>query len=96
MSEAMAARNSAASVFIRMKRAQGPARLVGAPVTYGLTIPGNAPHKVEVAKFAAFLFSEQRQRLFAQRGFRPLNPVRCNPCVGLPTELPGAIRPAGP
>lgn len=91
----MASRYAAASVFIRMKRAQGPARLLGAPVTYGLTIPGNAPHKVEAARFAAFLFSEQGQRLFTQRGFRPLNPVLCIPCDGLPAEMRSAIRPAG-
>jgi molybdate/tungstate transport system substrate-binding protein len=90
----MASRYAAASVFIRMKRAQGPARLVGAPVTYGLTIPGNAPQKVEAAKFSAFLFSEQGQRLFAHRGFRPLNPVHCHACDGLPSELQGVVVPA--
>jgi molybdate/tungstate transport system substrate-binding protein len=91
----MAERYAAARVFVRMKRAQGPARLVGAPVTYGLTIPNHAPHKVEAAKFAAFLFGEQGRRLFAQRGFRPLNPVRCNPCDELPADLRSAIQPAG-
>jgi len=90
----MAVRYAAASVFIRMKRAQGPARLVGAPVTYGLTIPGNAPHKVEAENFVAFLFGESGQRLLTQRGFRPLNPVRCNPCDGLPSQLRSAVLPA--
>ena len=90
----MASRYAAASVFIRMKRAQGPARLVGAPVTYGLTIPGNATHRFEAVKFAAFLFSEPGQRLLAHRGFRPLNPVLCHACDGLPPELQGVVVPA--
>ena len=91
----MSARYAEASVFIRMKRAQGPARLVGAPVTYGLTIPTHAPHKAEAAQFAAFLFSDEGRRLFARRGFRPIDPVRCHPCDGLPPELQAVVLPAG-
>jgi molybdate/tungstate transport system substrate-binding protein len=90
----MAVRYAAASVFIRMKRGQGPARLVGAPVTYGLTIPVDAPHPVEAALFSVFLLGEPGQRLLTQRGFRPLSPVRCNPCVGLPAELKSIVQSA--
>ena len=80
-------RYATASVEVRMKRGQGLARLQGAPVTYGLTIPGNAVHKTEAEKFAAFLLGQRGQRLFAKRGFHPVNPARCNPCDGLPSEL---------
>jgi molybdate/tungstate transport system substrate-binding protein len=89
----MATRYATASVEVRMKRGQGLARLQGAPVTYGLTIPGNAVHKAEAEKFAAFLLGERGQRLFAKRGFHPVNPVRCDPCDGLPTELKSLVRP---
>jgi len=92
----MAARYAAASVFVRMKRAQGPARLVGAPITYGLTIPLNARHPVEAEAFATFLLGEQGQRLLARRGFRPVNPARCKPCAGLPAELEKVVQPATP
>jgi molybdate/tungstate transport system substrate-binding protein len=88
----MAPRYAAASVFVRMKRAQGPGRLVGAPVTYGVTIPGNAPHKVEAARFAAFLLGEPGRRLLVRRGFRPATPVHCNPCVGLPAGLSSTVQ----
>jgi ABC-type Fe3+ transport system substrate-binding protein len=76
-----------------MKRAQGLARVQGAPVTYGLTIPRNAAHKAEAEKLAAFLLGERGQRLFAKRGFHPVNPVRCNPCDGLPMELKSLVQP---
>ena len=91
----MAARYSVATVEVRMKQAQGLARLQGAPVTYGLTIPNSAPHKVEAEKFAAFLLGEQGQRLLIQRGFRPVTPVQCNPCAGLPSELHNVVMLAG-
>lgn len=64
-----------------------------APVTYGLTIPGNAAHKAETGKFAAFLLGQRGQRMFAQRGLHPVNPVRCNPCDGLPAELKNIVQP---
>jgi molybdate/tungstate transport system substrate-binding protein len=92
----LASRYAAASVFVRMKRAQGPARLVGAPVTYGLTIPLNARYPVEAEAFATFLLGEQGQRLLARRGFGPVNPARCKPCAGLPAELKSIVQPAVP
>ena len=89
----MATRYATASVEVRMKRGQGLARLQGAPVTYGLTIPNSAPHKVEAEKFAALLLGQRGQRLFAKRGFHPVNPARCNPCAGLPAELESLVQP---
>jgi molybdate/tungstate transport system substrate-binding protein len=89
----MATRYAAASVEVRMKQGKGLARLQGAPVTYGLTIPVNAVHKVEAEKLAAFLLGERGQRLFAQRGFHPVNPVRCDPCMALPVGLQSLVQP---
>lgn len=83
----MAARYAAASVEVRMKRGQGFSRVQGAPVTYGVTIPNNAPHAGAAEKFLAFLFDESGRRLFLRRGFHPVSPVRCNPCTGLPIDL---------
>jgi len=76
-----------AQVEIRMKQGQGAARVVGAPVTYGLTIPSRAPHPDLAAGFAAFLFGEPGRRLFERRGFHPVSPVQCQACEGLPTKL---------
>lgn len=92
----MAARYAAASVDVRMKHGQGVARLQGAPVVYGLTIPANAAHRAEAEKFAAFLLGEQGQRLFTHRGFHPIVPVRCSPCDGLPAGLRTIVQPAAP
>src|ERR1039457_4522549 len=72
---------------IRMKQGQGAARVVGAPVTYGLTIPSRAPHPDLAARFAAFLFGEPGRRLFAGRGFHPISPAQCRACEGLPAGL---------
>jgi molybdate/tungstate transport system substrate-binding protein len=76
-----------AQVEIRMKQGQGGARIIGAPVTYGLTIPSRAPHPELATSFAAFLFSEPGRRLFERRGFHPVSPVQCLACERLPAEL---------
>jgi molybdate/tungstate transport system substrate-binding protein len=76
-----------AQVEIRMKQGQGAARVVGAPVTYGLTIPNRAAHPEAAARFTAFLFSDSGRRLFERRGFHPVSPVQCVACSGLPGEL---------
>jgi molybdate/tungstate transport system substrate-binding protein len=82
-----ATRYQSAQVEIRMKQGQGSARIVGAPVTYGLTIPNRAPHPAAAARFAAFLFADAGRRLFQRRGFLPVSPVQCTSCAGLPVEL---------
>ena len=76
-----------AQVEIRMKQGLGAARVVGAPVTYGFTIPTRAPHPELAGRFAAFLFGESGRRLFERRGFHPVSPVQCPACEGLPGEL---------
>jgi ABC-type molybdate transport system substrate-binding protein len=57
-----------------MKQGQGAARIVGAPVTYGLAIPSRASHPDAAAGFAAFLFGDSGRRLFERRGFIPSRP----------------------
>jgi molybdate/tungstate transport system substrate-binding protein len=76
-----------AGVQIRMKQGQGSGRIAGAPVTYGLTIPSNAPHPEAAARFAAFLLGEGGRRLLERRGFHPLAQAQCSPCGGIPALL---------
>lgn len=83
----LAARYAAASVEVRMKQGQGKARITGAPVTYGLTIPKNAPHPEPAARFAAFLLGDHGRRLLERRGFHSMPHAQCAPCTGLPAGL---------
>lgn len=87
----LAARYAAASVEVRMKRGQGSARVQGAPITYGMTIPNSAPHAVAAERFLAFFFGESGRRLLLRRGLHPVSPVRCDSCVGLPKGLAGLV-----
>jgi molybdate/tungstate transport system substrate-binding protein len=70
-----------------MKQGEGKARIIGGPVTYGLTIPADAPHAAEARRFVAMLLGEDGRRLLERRGFRPAKPVWCSPCTMLPEEL---------
>ena len=83
----LAARYAAASVEVRMKQGQGNARIAGAPVTYGLTIPKNAPHAEPAARFAAFLLGDRGRRLLDRRGFHAMAHAQCAPCTDLPAGL---------
>jgi molybdate/tungstate transport system substrate-binding protein len=83
----LADRYAAVQVEVRMKQGEGMARLTGAPVTYGLTIPTSAPRAAEARRFVAFLLGESGRRTLARRGFAPLHPARCGPCDGLPEDL---------
>jgi ABC-type maltose transport system permease subunit len=70
-----------------MKQGQGAARVVGAPVTYGLTIPNRAPHPEAAARFAAFCFRRFWPPLVRAAGIPP-RLARSVPCLrGLPGEL---------
>ncbi len=82
-----AARYARAQVDIRMQQGQGRARIVGAPVTYGLTIPAHAPHPDAALRFTAFLLGDAGRRLFERRGFHPVSPAQCASCAGLPPAL---------
>ena len=89
----LAGRYAAVSVEVRMKQGQGRARIAGGPVTYGLTMPSNAPHPEAAARFAAFLVGAAGRRLFDRRGFHALARAQCAPCAGLPALLAGALAP---
>ena len=58
-----------------------------APSTCGLTIPAGAPSPTEARRFVALLLGDKGRRILERRGFRPLAPARCAPCVHLPEEL---------
>jgi molybdate/tungstate transport system substrate-binding protein len=89
----LAERYAAASVAVRMQQGQGTGRIAGAPVSYGLAIPANAPHPEAAAGFAAFLFGESGRKLLGRRGFHPLEQSQCAPCAGLPARLAGLVAP---
>jgi molybdate/tungstate transport system substrate-binding protein len=76
-----------AKVEVRMKQGDGRAVLTGAPVTYGVTIPLNAPNAVAAADFLAFVLSDEGVRGLVRRGFRPVLPATCTACNGLPPAL---------
>ncbi len=88
------ARYAGVQVEIRMKQGQGKARIVGAPVTYGLAVPNRAPHAAAAARFVAFLLGDSGRRLFERRGFHPLSPAQCVSCAGLPAVLHALVLPA--
>jgi molybdate/tungstate transport system substrate-binding protein len=76
-----------AEVEVRMERGAAKQRVRGAPITYGLTIPLLAPNAKGAAQFASLLISDQGRRIFERRGFRPVKPAHCEPCIGVPKEL---------
>jgi len=76
-----------AEVEVRMKQGEGRAVLTGAPVTYGVTIPSNAPHPEVAADFLAFVLGPDGVQALTRRGFRPVAPPTCSACTGLPPAL---------
>ncbi len=90
----LAGRYAAVSVEVRMTQGQGTGRITGAPVSYGLAMPKNAPHPDAAARFAAFLLGEPGRKLLDRRGFHPLNQPQCAPCDGLPAQLVASAVPA--
>lgn len=87
----LAAQYASASVEVRMKQGEGKTRITGGPITYGLTIPANAPHAAEARSFIAALLGDGGRRLLARRGFRPAQPAWCGPCTTLPAELSSLV-----
>jgi molybdate/tungstate transport system substrate-binding protein len=83
----LAQRYAAVEVEVRMKQGEGKNRVLGAPVSYGMTIPSTAPNPAGATRFVSFLLGEAGQRIFARRGFGVLRPARCGPCAGLPDAL---------
>jgi molybdate/tungstate transport system substrate-binding protein len=83
----LAANYASVSVEVRMKQGEGKARITGGPVTYGITIPADAPHDAEARRFVVTLLGEGGRRLLERRGLRPAKPAWCDPCTTLPDEL---------
>jgi molybdate/tungstate transport system substrate-binding protein len=77
----LAARYATAEVTVRGQRVRG------APVTYGVTIPGSAPQPAAAARFVALLLGEEGRRLLRRAGFHPLGPAPCRGCATLPAVL---------
>jgi molybdate/tungstate transport system substrate-binding protein len=83
----LAADYARAQVEIRMKQGDGRSVLTGTPVTYGVTIPSNAPQAAAAADFLAFVLGPDGARALARRGFRPVSPPTCGTCTGVPAAL---------
>jgi molybdate/tungstate transport system substrate-binding protein len=87
----LAEQYASASVEVRMKQGDGKTRIMGGPITYGLTIPADAPHAAEARRFVATLLGESGRRLLGRRGFRPAKPAWCSPCTMFPEELSSLV-----
>ncbi len=59
----------------------------GERITYGLTIPSNAPHMVEALQFIRFLYSPEGQAIMQQNYHPLLIPVVVNGVENVPDEL---------
>ncbi len=62
--------------------------VTGAPIIYGITIPGNAPNKKLAEKFVGFLLGEKGKEIFEKNG-QPFLPLKANVP---PEKLPEPIR----
>ena len=82
-----------ASVAMRMKRSSQGNVVAGHPITYGMTIPTNAPHPAEALEFVTFLLSVEGQRLVRTAGFVPLSPVPSKQWDRLPDSLRALAQP---
>lgn len=59
----------------------------GMPIIYGITIPGNAPHRQEAILFLEFLLGTDGQRIFTENYQPPLVPVEADGINKVPDEL---------
>ena len=82
-------------VGVRMKQGQGSATIVGAPVTYGLTVPTASPHRVLAERFVSLLLGPEGKRLLERRGFHAVPPT-CAPCDGLSAALSSQVTAKAP
>jgi molybdate/tungstate transport system substrate-binding protein len=83
---------AAVSVDVMMKQGESRTHVVGAPVTYGLTIPVGAPHDAEARRFVAFVLGDKGTQVLRRRGFGLVQPARCAPCGDVPSELGDLVR----
>ncbi|HEY3352390.1 MAG TPA: substrate-binding domain-containing protein [Polyangia bacterium] len=83
----LAASYAAAEVEVRMRQGAGPTRVRGGPITYGLTIPKDAPNPAGARRFVALLLGASGRQTLERSGFRPLVPAAAR--GALPGELAG-------
>lgn len=91
----LAADYASVQVEVRMKQGQERKAIVGAPVTYALTMPASAPHRAEAERFLALFLGAQGKRLLQRRGFHVV-PPSCAPCDGLPDGVAELISAKAP
>lgn len=65
----------------------------GKPIIYAITIPNNAGHPTEAARFIQFLLGPEGQRLMAQSGFTVLNPPIASGIDQLPADVRPLVKP---
>jgi len=59
----------------------------GRPITYGLTIPKDAPNRTGAVAFLAFLFSEKGRKIMEENFQEPISPVPCHGFANTPAAL---------
>ncbi len=91
----LAAAYANVQVDVRMKQGQERKAIVGAPITYALTMPASAPHRAEAERFLALFLGGQGRRLLQRRGFHVVAPS-CAPCDGLPDGMAELISAKAP
>ncbi|MFH0902448.1 MAG: extracellular solute-binding protein [Pseudomonadota bacterium] len=90
----LSAHYAVASVGIRVKHGEPPATVTGRPITYGITVPTNAPNPARAADFVAFLLGDRGQRAFTRAGFHFHAPVPCRHPERLPSGLVPLVAPS--
>ncbi|MFW6189855.1 MAG: tungstate ABC transporter substrate-binding protein WtpA [Planctomycetota bacterium] len=64
--------------------------VAGAPIVYGVTVPGTAQHPEAAARLVRFLLSETWKRMMQEAGQEPLRPAVLSP-VSRPAAAPVAL-----
>lgn len=86
-SAAFAQRYALASVRITGRKPGEWINKHGAPMVYGITLPGNAAHPEWGVKFIAFVLGEEGRRIMAENGQPEIIPPRVDHPELLPQEL---------
>jgi molybdate/tungstate transport system substrate-binding protein len=64
----------------------------GEPITYGVTIPSNAPHPDIAAEFVSFLISTQGQAILTDNDQPPIVPAQTDNLQALPGEIKDVLQ----
>jgi molybdate/tungstate transport system substrate-binding protein len=81
-----------ASVQVRMRKSDAQKEIKGAPITYGVTIPSEAPNLDGATRFVQHLLGEGGRETLKRTGFRPMKPCLCDQADRLPSSLRGFLR----